>query len=41
MGSSALPETLRPIFPLGIPCWLLLLASVEALFTLELCAKGA
>lgn len=41
MGSSALPETLRPIFPLGIPCWLLLLSPVGSLLNRELWATGA
>lgn len=41
VGFSALPETPRPIFPVGILCCLLLLASLSrALLTLELWAKG-
>lgn len=41
MGSSALPETPKPVFPPGTPCWLLRLASVGVLLALELWAKDA
>lgn len=40
LGSSALPETPTPISPLGTPCWVLLLALVGAILTLELWASA-
>ena len=40
LASYIRPETVRPIFSLGIPCWLLLLASLGVLLTLDLWAKS-
>ena len=41
LESFVWPETVRPIFSLGIPCWLLLLALLGVLLTLNLWTKSA